>query len=89
MIENRIKNKNLEQIFAKFYSFLFRTLICISINYAWRHLINVKRCAHYHATGTESFILIAWKFQILDPKNLWGRPFDPPPPLGRSRVNPR
>ena len=33
IIENRVKNKNLEQIFPKFYSFLFRTLICI-INYA-------------------------------------------------------
>ena len=33
IIENRVKNKNLEQIFTKFYSFLFLTLICI-INYA-------------------------------------------------------
>ena len=33
IIENRVKNKNLEQIFPKFYSFLFETLICI-INYA-------------------------------------------------------
>ena len=32
-IENRVKKKNLEQISPKFYSFLFRTLICI-INYA-------------------------------------------------------
>ena len=32
-IENGVKNKNLEQFFPKFYSFLFRTLICI-INYA-------------------------------------------------------
>ena len=33
IIENRVKSKNLEQIFPKFYSFLFLTLICI-INYA-------------------------------------------------------
>ena len=33
IIENRVKNKNLEQIFPKYYSFLFRTLICIT-NYA-------------------------------------------------------
>ena len=33
IIENRVKNKNLEQIFPKSHSFLFRTLICI-INYA-------------------------------------------------------
>ena len=32
-IENRVKKKNLEQIFPKFYSSLFRTLICI-INFA-------------------------------------------------------
>ena len=51
------------------------------INYKWRrHLINVKRCAHYQTTGTESCILIAWKLQILGPKNLWVGPFDPPPP---------
>ena len=31
--ENRVKRKKLEQIFPKFYSFLFRTLICM-INYA-------------------------------------------------------
>ena len=42
IIENRVKKKNLEQIFLnfpKFYSFLFYS---ISI-----HPINVKRCAHY------------------------------------------
>ena len=33
MIENRVKKKNLQQIFPKFYYFLFLTLICI-INYA-------------------------------------------------------
>ena len=33
IIENRVKKKNLEQIFPKFYNFPFRTLICI-INYA-------------------------------------------------------
>ena len=33
IIENRVKDKNLEQIFPKYYSFLFRTLMCI-INYA-------------------------------------------------------
>ena len=60
IIENRIKKKNLEQIFLnfpKFYSFLFYS---ISI-----HPIKVKRCAHYQTTGTESFILIASKPQIL------------------------
>ena len=46
----------------------------------WRHPTNVKICAHYQTTGTESVILIAWKLQILGPKNLWGVPFDPPPP---------
>ena len=44
--------------------------------------VNVKRCAHYQITGTESFISIVWKLQILGRKNLWGGPFDlPPPPL--------
>ena len=33
IIEIRVKNKNLKQIFPKFYNFLFRTLVCI-INYA-------------------------------------------------------
>ena len=33
IIENKVKKKNLEQIFPKFYNFLFWTLICI-INYA-------------------------------------------------------
>ena len=85
IIENRVKKKNLEQIFPKFYNFLFWTLICI-INYKWwRHPIIIKRCAHYQTTGTESFILIAWKLQILGPKNLWGVHLTPP--LGRSRVN--
>ena len=32
IIENRVKKKNLEQMFSKFNNFLFRTLICI-INY--------------------------------------------------------
>ena len=29
IIKDRVKYKNLEQIFPKFYSFLFRTLICL------------------------------------------------------------
>ena len=33
IIENKVMKNNLEQIFPKFYSSLFRTLICI-INYA-------------------------------------------------------
>ena len=33
IIENRVKEKNLEQIFPKFYNFQLQTLICI-INYA-------------------------------------------------------
>ena len=33
IIGNRVKRKNLEQIFPKFYNFTFRTLVCI-INYA-------------------------------------------------------
>ena len=85
IIENRIKKKNLEQIVPKFYNFLFWTLICI-INYAYI-IGNVKGCAHYQTTGTENFILIAWTLLILGPKNLCGGPFDPTPPLGRSRVN--
>ena len=52
----------------------------------WRHLIYVKRWAHYRTTGKESFILIARKLQILDQKNLWVGPFDIHSP-GRSRVN--
>ena len=32
IIENRVNKKNLEQIFPKFYSFLFRSLICIINN---------------------------------------------------------
>ena len=31
IIENRVKKKNLQQIFRKFYNFLFWTLICIII----------------------------------------------------------
>ena len=34
IIENRVKKKNLEQIFPKLYGFLFRTSICIN-NYAY------------------------------------------------------
>ena len=33
IIENSLKKKNLEEIFPKFNSFVFRTLICIN-NYA-------------------------------------------------------
>ena len=36
------------------------------------HLINVKRWTHYQTTVTDSFILIAWKLQILGWKNIWG-----------------
>ena len=49
----------------------------------WRQPINVKRCAHYQTKGTESFILIAWKLQVLGRKNLLGGPFDPTPLLER------
>ena len=84
IIENRVKRKNFQQIFPKSYNFLFWTVICIincALNYKWwRHSNNAKRCAHYQTTGTESFILVAWKLPILGPKNLWGVHLIPPPP---------
>ena len=96
IIKNRVQKKKLKQIFWKIYKFSIWTVICI-INYAWIisdyvHPINVKWCAHYYqTTGTESFILIAFKkLPILGPKALWGVHLPPPPPpsflLGRSRV---
>ena len=39
---------------------------------------NYLKSALIQTTSTESFILIAWKLQILDPKNLWGGLFNPP-----------
>ena len=46
----------------------------------------IEDAPYYQITGTESFILIAWKLQILGSKNLWGVYLTPPPPPGRSRV---
>ena len=66
---------------AKLQQFLLKLVEKLRINYkCWGHPINVKRCAYYQTTGTESFILIAWKLQISGLKNLWGS-------IWRSKVN--
>ena len=78
IIKNRIFFKKIRTNFLKNLQFSissFNLHNILRINYKWwRHPINFKRCAHYKTTGTEIFILIAWKLQILGPKDLLGVP---------------